>query len=48
MVEEINGANNSTNSESIDPNRKGIHIHGRMSTTWSGMPNITLMEEHKS
>jgi hypothetical protein len=48
MVEEVNGGNNSANSKSINPNRKGIHIHGRMSSNWPNMPNITLMEEHKS
>jgi hypothetical protein len=30
MVEEINGGNNSTYSRNIDPNKRAIHIHGRM------------------
>jgi hypothetical protein len=30
MVEEVNGGNNSTNLEDIDPARRAIHIHGRM------------------
>jgi hypothetical protein len=30
MMEEVNGGNNSTYSKSIDPNKKAIHIHGRM------------------
>jgi hypothetical protein len=48
MVEEVNGGNNLTNSKNIDPNIRGIHIHGRMNTTWPSMPNITFMETHKS
>jgi hypothetical protein len=27
MVEEVNGEDNSTNLEDIDPDRKAIHIH---------------------
>jgi hypothetical protein len=30
MVEEINARNNLIDSENIDPNRRAIHIHGRM------------------
>jgi hypothetical protein len=30
MVEEINGEDNSTNSENIDPDRRAIHIHEMM------------------
>jgi hypothetical protein len=29
-IEEVNGGNNSTNSENIDPDKRVIHIHGRM------------------
>jgi hypothetical protein len=30
MVEEVNGGDNSTNSENIDPNIRAIHIHEGM------------------
>ncbi len=30
MVETIYGGDNSTNLENINPNRRGIHIHGGM------------------
>jgi hypothetical protein len=30
MVEEINGGDNSIDSENINPNRRAIHIHGGM------------------
>jgi hypothetical protein len=28
MVEEVNGGDNSTDSENTNPNRRAIHIHG--------------------
>jgi hypothetical protein len=30
MVEEVNGGDNSIDSEDIDPKKRAIHIHGRM------------------
>jgi hypothetical protein len=30
MVEKVNGGNTSTYLKNIDPDRKAIHIHGRM------------------
>jgi hypothetical protein len=29
-IEEVNGGDNSIDSKIIDPNRRAIHIHGRM------------------
>jgi hypothetical protein len=36
MVEEINGGDNSTESENINPNRRAIHIHGGMEHNLAG------------
>jgi hypothetical protein len=36
MIEEINGGDNSTDSENTNPNRKAIHIHGRMKHNLAG------------
>jgi hypothetical protein len=44
MVEEVNGGNNSTDSENIDPKRKAIHIHGGMEHNVAGYANIIFME----
>ncbi len=30
MVEEVNDGDNSTNFENINPNKRAIHIHGRV------------------
>jgi hypothetical protein len=30
MLKKINGGNNSIDSKNIDPNKRAIHIHGRM------------------
>jgi hypothetical protein len=36
MIEEINGGNNSTDSKNTNPNRRAIHIHGRMKHNVAG------------
>jgi hypothetical protein len=48
MIEGVNGGDNSIDSESIDPDKRAIHIHGGMEHNLIGMPNTTLMEAQKS
>jgi hypothetical protein len=47
MVEEVNGGDNSTNSDDTNPARRAIHVRGGWNTTWLSMPN-TILVEHKN
>jgi hypothetical protein len=47
MVEKINGGNNSTYSKNKNPNKRAIHIHGKMEHNLAGYVNSIPMEAQK-
>jgi hypothetical protein len=46
-IEEVNGGDNSIDSEYSNPDRRAIHIHGGMEHNLVGYANITLVEIYK-
>ncbi len=48
MVEEVNGGNNSTDSENIDPKRKAIHIHGGMEHNLARYAKYYFLWKHRN
>jgi hypothetical protein len=44
VVEVVYGGDNLTNSKNTNPNRKAIHIHGKMEHNLASMLKTTLVD----